>query len=232
MDINDKLKDNFDCIIAVNSAFKYFDDIIDFHIIVEKVSPTSSNKIFEELNSNVDIYSKTTPRLFNWKGIGFYDQSYNIHKLTRSNFNHAPNVREYVFNKSKGLLTGPASDSNFALGSVTLGAMHFAGILGARDIYLIGADMFFRNEYDHFYNDKMYTGAGAQSHIKEKNRVKVVDIDFNGKSYKTTDYFRDSAKCIDDMINGPFADAGISVHDFSNGLLKSAIAEDISKYIK
>jgi len=211
------LKKFFDAIIVVNLGLKYFDDISDFHIVCEKISDTSDNKVFPELNAGK--YRLDVPRLFNWKGIEYYDPKYNIHKITRNRFDGNPDIRHYRKGNSEGLLIGPASSNNLSLGSVTLSSMHFACMLGASEVYLIGADMMFKDESDHFYPDRAYRDGQKQTKAKNKNHV--VEVELNGRTYQSTDYFRDSAKCIDDMIVGPFKD--VKVYDFSAGLITKAI---------
>jgi len=210
------LKQYFDVIISVNHGFAYFDDIIDYHLVTEKVSPT--NKVVKMLSEK--SYSKSVPRILNWKGIEKYDQSYNIYKTTRHPFTTNSNIRKYKDGAVEGFLTGPANSRNMAVGSVSLNAMHLACILGATTIYTIGTDLVFKDEFDHFYDDHMYRGKEYKKIVKAENRVHIIDIELNGKKYQTTDYFKDSADYINKSIIGPFKD--IEVFDFSEGLITSA----------
>lgn len=226
LDKKHKLKEYFDTIIIVNSGFMYFDDIADFHIICEKISEHSSNRIWQELNAG--DYRVDMPRIFNWKGIENYDSRFNIHKLRREYFGGKPNIRSYKKDGIEGLLIGPTNEQNFSLGSVTLSSMHFAAMLGASEIYLIGADMIFKDEYDHFYPDRAYRDIPVGT--KKENDNNVVTVEFDGKQYQTTDYFRDSARCIDKLIVDIFSKE-LRVFDFSNGLIQEARAADITKFL-
>jgi hypothetical protein len=87
--------------------------------------------------------------------------------------------------------------------------------LGAKDIYLIGADFCFKNEFDHWYGDKVYRKPDIGT--KENNHHQIVDVKCNNKIYKTTAYFRDSAAHIDKLLPGYFNH--VNVFDFSNGLM-------------
>jgi hypothetical protein len=225
-----KIRENFDVIIVVNYAFQYFDEIVDFHIVVEKTSKSTKNNIIHELLSKGD-YRTDVPRIINWKGINLYDKRYNIFKTTRNNFDGSPNLRKYVCRGREGLLSGPKGTQGFSLGSVTLSAMHFAGILGVKDIYLIGSDFIFRDEFDHFYKDRMYRD--GQSNVKSKaNRHKIVDVEKNGKVYKTTQYFAESAEYMDSVVDGCFRKSGIEVFDFSDGLITKATRANIHDFLK
>lgn len=226
LDKKKEIRDKFDCILLVNSGFKYFDDICDFHMICEKISPTSANRVYKDLNAG--NYRTDVPRFFNWKGIENYDPKYNIHKLARNYFGGKPNLRTYCHNSQEGILIGPPSKRGLSLGSVTLSSMHLACILGAKEIYLIGADMMFKDDSDHFYQDRQYRD--GQKHIKPENRNNIVTVQFQGKTYETTDYFRDSAKCIDDLIKNVFSKE-VEVFDFSDGLIQAAKPLDVKEFL-
>jgi hypothetical protein len=229
LDYKDKIREKFDVIIVVNYAFQYFDEIADFHIVVEKTSKSTKNNIIHKLLSEGD-YRTDVPRIINWKGINLYDKRYNLYKTTRNKFNGSPNIRKYVCAGNEGLLVGPESSQGFSLGSVTLSAMHFAGIIGVKDIYLIGADFMFRDNFDHFYKDRVYRD--GQINVKKSSRHKIVDVEKNSKSYKTTKYFAESAEYMSKVIDEEFVKSGVGVFDFSNGLVTSAVCLDINDFLK
>lgn len=230
LDNKDAIRNSFDVIIMVNYAFQYFDDIADFHIVVEKTSKSTKNNIIYQILNDGD-YRTDIPRIINWKGINLYDKRYNLIKTTRNNFDGNPNIRKYVCNGVEGLLTGPRSVQGFALGSVTLSAMHFAAILGVESIYLIGADLIFKDNFDHFYKDRVYRD--GQLNVKSKsNRHKIVNVNKDGESYKTTQYFAETAGHIDTVIENEFNRNGIKVFDFSDGLITKAISVDVREVIK
>ena len=218
-------RDRFDVIITTNHGFKDFEDIADYHLCTEKTSPT--NKVPEMLNSG--SYRTDLPRIFNWKGIETYDSKYNLFKTTRLPYQPGFYIMEYEQNNGQhGLFTGPVNSRNMATGSVTLQCMHLSAIFGAKEIFLIGADLIFRGEHDHYYPDNQYRDPEEQGKLKPKNRVHIVEVEHEGKTYQTTDYFRDSAECLDDMITGPFVN--IPTYDFSNGLVSKAIKLDVNNF--
>lgn len=218
-----EVRDKFDCIITVNYAFSEFDDIIDFHLVTEKIA--ENNWVYKKLNDGK--FRTDVPRILNWKGILQYDNRYNIYKTARSNFNGNPDVREYKKDGHEGLLIGSASSQSFGLGSVTFSAMHLSGILGAKSIYLIGADMVFKDNYDHFYKDRVYRD--EQHKVKISNRHKIITVECNGKTYETTLYFKETAEYINKMANEYFKD--IEINDFSDGLLENFNKLNIDKFL-
>jgi len=174
---------------------------------------------------NSGKYRTDVPRFFNWKGIDSYDKRYNLHKIVRCSYDGKPNIRSYKTSGKEGLLVGPPSSRKMALGTVIVPAMHLAAILGSAEIFLIGVDLVFKGDYDHFYNDKVYRDGTGQECVKPANKVHVVDVLFKGTKHKTTDYFKESAGCIDNMIVNQFKD--IRVYDFSDGLINNAIKANV-----
>jgi len=220
-----EIKKYFDVVIAVNHGFKYFDELTDYHIVTEKPSPT--NHVAEMLNEAE--YRRDIPRIINWKGLPHYNHKYNLHKIVRQEIRDGFSVRKYTqVDGSEGMLTGKPNKRNMAVGSVTLSSMHLACILGASEIYLIGADMIFKDQYDHFYPDNQYRDPNQQNKVKPVNRVHVVEVEHNGKKYTTTDYFRDSAVCINEMIKTTFS--SVKIHDFSDGLITTAIPLKVDEF--
>jgi hypothetical protein len=220
-----QLKDTFDVIVVLNYSFKFFDDVSDFHLVTEKTSKSSLNQVPVWLRDG--NFNKQTPRVVNWKGIDQYPQDMNLHKLTRSKFDeNSFNPRRYRNGDTEGLLVGPVSYQNFSLGSSVLCGMHFATMLGASSVYLIGADMLFRDEYDHWYKDRAYRNPAKGT--KAINQHDIVDVECEGVKYKTTAYFRDSAKYIDDVI--PTLFSGIDIYDFSKGLITVAKSVNVGEF--
>lgn len=224
LDKKEELRNKFDVIIACNYVFQFFDDIVDFHIVTEKTSKTSNNNVYEALKGK--DYNLNTVRIVNWKGIELYPQKYNIVKTTRSNFKYNPNIRKYKTNDGEGLLIGPVGKQNFSLGSVMLSALHFSTIIGSDEIYMIGADMCFKDEYDHFYNDSVY----RSQEMKKKNIHNIIKVRLNDSDYETTEFFKQSAEYIDKLLLTTFKD--IRVYDFSDGLLNTPSKLDIKEFLK
>ena len=177
------------------------------------------------LSSNLAL-NFVEARIVHWKGIELYPSKYNLIKTTRANFDGKPDVRKYKSNGQEGMLTGPIGSQNFSLGSVVLSAMHFAAMLGASEIYIIGADMCFKDEFDHFYNDRVYRDRPKE--FKKANAHKIVKVNCNGELCDTTEYFKESAEYIDSTISTLFKD--IDVFDFSNGLISEAINLDADDF--
>lgn len=223
--LKNKIKKKFDVIIACNKAFQFFDDIIDFHLITEKTSLTSTNKLHQSLNEKK--YRTDVPRILNWKGIDLYDKRYNIVKTTRSNFDYKCNIRKYSNDKYEGLLIGPVGKQKFSIGSVMLSSMHFSAILGASEVYLIGADLCFKDEFDHFYKDMVYRN--IQNGIIGKNLENIIKVSINGTEYETTEYMKESAEYIDKVIPTLFKD--IKIFDFSDGLLSKPCKINIREFL-
>ncbi len=222
-----KLRNKFDIVICVNYSFRDFDDIIDYHVVVERtleIDPISVARSLSEKEFRTDV-----PRIVSWNGIHMYDKKYNMYKTTRSNFNFSPDIRKYKHNGSEGLLYWKPRISRWSTGTVVLSVMHFACILGSSDIYLIGSDLCFKSEFDHYYKDKIYRDKKEFSKFARKHRVGIVDVEHGGKKVQTSDLFRDSAETLNELI--PTLFKGVSVYDFSDGLITTAINLDIDKFM-
>lgn len=226
MSYKDRLKDKFDAVIACNYSFQFFDDFIDFHIVTEKTSKDSLNTVYKILTDG--DFKKDVPRIVNWKGVELYPKRYNLLKAVRANFDYAPDIRKYKHNGHEGLLIGPVGKQNFSLGSVSLSAMHFSAMLGAAEIYMIGADMCFKDQYDHFYPDKAYRD--RPEHLKKANSHNIVKVELHGQTYETTEFFKESAEYIDVVTSTLFKD--IKVFDFSDGLLNKPTKLDVDEFFK
>lgn len=223
LNLKKQIRDKFDVIIACNYVFQFFDDIIDFHIVTEKTSKTSNNNVYQALSSK-DFNTKI-PRIVNWKGIELYPKKYNLIKTNRSNFNFNCNPAKYKTNDGEGLLIGPVGKQGFSLGSVMLSSIHFSSILGSKEVYLIGADMCFKDEFDHFYKDSVY----RNQEMKKKNIHNIVKVQVSGSTYETTEFFKESAEYVDKMI--PTIFSGINFFDFSDGLLTAPCKIDIKGFL-
>lgn len=222
------LKKWFDKVICINYSFKDFDEVADYHIVSEVQKSTDQLTVavaLDEKEYNVDI-----PRLVNWNGMELYDKKYNLHKMTRSNFSFKPDIRKYKHNGSEGLLYWTPKCKGWSSGTSSLSAMHFATIIGADEIYLIGVDLYFKDEFDHYYGDKVYRNANYVKNLKPKYRIDIVKTRFNDKTVQTTELFRDSAETINEVIPTIFKD--VKVFDFSDGLITAATQLDIDDFVK
>lgn len=209
----------FDSVIVCNYAFKEFDQQADVHLVTEKTSKTSTNEVYKWLNCGK--YRTDVVRILNWKGIEYYDTKYNIHKVNRASFCNTGGVdiRRYNNGSEEGLLQGIPGTQGFSLGTVMLCAMHLATILGAKEVYTIGADLCFKDEFDHFYKDDVYRNRPAK--VKLKNAHRIIETELKGKRVKTLQYFKESAELIDQLI--PTVFGSVKVVDFSDGLLRAPI---------
>lgn len=220
----DKLRSHFDKIIACNHSFTAFDDVIDFHLVTEKTSKTSNNNVYKALCDG--NYRTDVTRIVNWKGLELYPKKYKKIKATRTNFAGNPDIRHYKHNGKEGMLVGPVGKQNFSLGSVMLSAMHLSSMIGAKKIHIIGADMCFKDEFDHFYNDRVYRNRPKE--FKKSNAHKIVKVSLNGIEYDTTEFFKESAQYIDSLIPTVFKE--IDVYDFSKGLLTKPTKIDVDLF--
>lgn len=222
MPYKDKLRNKFDVIIGLNFSTRDFEDELDYHMVLEK-NPV---KIYEAMKKT--SYRKDLPRVINKKGSERWPKDINAIHATRSNFDGKPNILKYKYNGTEGFLMGPPGHKGLSVGSVALNGMHFAAMIGAKNIYLIGADLMFKDEFDHYYPDSHY----RKSTTKLANRSPIITIKHEGKEYKTTKFFQESADFIDKMISTRFTEAGIAVYDFSHGLIRKAVDLDLDDFMR
>lgn len=216
------LRDKFDVIIGLNFSTRDFESQLHFHMVLEKNPALVYNSMKQ------DTYRLDLPRILNWKSINKFPKDINAIKATRSNFEGDCNIREYSANSSEGFLIGPLGNKKLSIGSVSLNALHFACILGCSKVYMIGADLMFKDQYDHYYPDNHY----RKSKTKLANRSPIITIKHSGKEYKTTKFFEESSKYIDTIINTKCRPLGIEVFDFSDGLISSAADINIDDFMK
>lgn len=210
----DKLKEKFDVIIGINLATLEFEQQMDYHFIIEK----NPAKMYKPMKDGLHIYRKDLPRILNWKAIRYFPKDIEIYKATRNRFDNGPKIRDYKVGDTEGLLMGPPDSKGLSAGSAAMCALHLASIMGAKDIYLVGTDLVFKGQYDHFYPDQHY----RKSTTKLANRSPIVKVTHNGKERETTEFFQHSAKFFDTVIETLCKPAGITVYDFSDGLITKA----------
>lgn len=214
------IRDVFDVVIGLNYATKDFEDIMDFRLIVEK----KADGFLADLHNRK--YKKSLVHIINWKSIDQYPKDLPLIKTTRSNFGFNPNIRKYKFNQEEGLLVGPLDSKGLSAGTAACQAIHLASIFGAAEIYLSGCDLVFKSGGDHYYGGNYY----AKSITKPANRSPVVDVMFKNKIHKSTEFFVNSAKFIDFVIEKYCSKENISVFDFSDGLITRADSLDINNF--
>ncbi len=164
------------------------------------------------------------------------DRSY---LLLRHVYKTEPNIRRYRNAAGEqGILVGPRGETRLGRGTVTLQAIHFASMLGAREIHLIGADLHFRGPIQHFYGQHEYG-----THEVDGKRYHALDVEKrmnpivntrhprSGHIVESTLHFVESAGFIDDIVRRVLPVAGISVVDFSDGLLGAPRRGEFATYM-
>lgn len=138
----------------------------------------------------------------------------------------------------EGLLNGSRGETRLGRGTVTAQALHFAGMLGASVIHVIGADLHFHGPVQHFYGQNEYGTHevdGKRYHRLDTERklnpiVEAVHPE-TGEIVETTLHFRESAEFIDEVIRDVFPPAGIRIADFSHGLISAAPRGDFATFM-
>jgi len=218
----DQLRCKFGVIMGLNFSTKDFEDILDYHVILEK-DPVGA---YTEMNQNKDKFRKDLPRILNWKTLHKFPQDFDIYKATRSNFGFKPDIEKYKHNGYEGLLVGPLDSKGLSAGSVMLNGIHLACIMGCVNIYMIGADLVFKGEHDHYYPDNKFY---RKSKTKLANRSPIVKVQHNGKECESTEFFVSSAKYIDEIVE-ECKKLQIEIFDFSDGLLTKPLKLDVDEF--
>jgi len=218
----DKIREHFDVVIGVNHATKDFEDIMDFHIIMEK-NPV---KMAEDMSPN--NYRKDLPRILNYKALDHFPDDMIKFKARREQFFGRPDITKYTHLGVYGLLeyNKPGRKRKLFYGTVITQAIHFACILGLKNIYLIGADLMFKGDFDHYYKDKFYRNSTSPA----RSQSPIIEVKKDGKMITTLHVFKKSAKYIDKTITRDCRPKGIKVHDFSDGLIKAAVSLDVDEF--
>jgi hypothetical protein len=113
-----------------------------------------------------------------------------------------------------------------------------ASLLGAREIHLIGADLHFHGPVQHFYGENEYGTHevdGKRYHALDvETRMNPIEITIHprsGEAVETTLHFRESAEFIDEVVRTYLPPAGVSVVDFSDGLLTAPRRGDFATFM-
>ena len=220
----DKIRGRFDAIIGINLTLLEFEDQMDYHFIIEK----NPNKIYGPMISGGRKYRTDLPRVLNWKSIEHFPKDIPIYKATRIKFEEGVDIRLYRHDDKEGLLIGPPDARGLSTGTASMQALHLACIMGAKNIYLVGTDLVFKDKYDHFYPDNLY----RKSQTKAANRSPIIKVPYKGKMHETTEFFASSAKFFDSVIENRCKPVGITVYDFSDGLITKANKIDIHEFFK
>jgi len=220
--LKNQIRNMFDIVIGINLTTKEFEDQMDYHLIVEK----NPQKMYEPMCNGVHKYRKDLIRILNWKAIQYFPKDIPIYKTNRHRFDGKADIRRYEHNGHEGLLIGPPDSKGLSAGTSSMCALHLACIMGAKEVYLIGADLMFKDEYDHFYPDHSY----RKSTTQKANRSPIIKVTHNGNQHKTTEFFKNSAKFFDTVITNMCVPNGTDVYDFSDGLISKAIKVDVIEF--
>ena len=160
--------------------------------------------------------------------------------LLRHVYETEPDIRHYRNAAGEeGLLTGPRGTTRLGAGTVTLQAIHFASMLGAREIHVLGADLHFRGPIQHFYGEHEYGTHevdGQRYHAldveKRLNPIVTTTHPRSGQTVESTLHFVESAAYIDEVARRILPASGISIVDFSDGLLAVPRRGDFATYME
>jgi len=223
-----RLKEYFDIVIGVNLTCLDFEDEMDYHVVMEGYPENMVKKMFR------GKYRKDLTRILNFDNIKFFPDDIPILKARRAFFcNGAPNMKKYHHPGHPGRTEGLLDDQNrikhangtAKYGTVLMQAFHFACIIGGTHIYLVGSDLMFKGNSDHYYKDQIYRSPENRT---KHNRPVIVD--YQDSWATTTHVFYRSAKWLDSIVKNFCATNGIIVYDFSDGILEEPIELDLDTF--
>jgi hypothetical protein len=214
------IKNKFDVAIGVNFSIADFEDVLDFHLIMES-KPT---KIAKWMNDNHD-FSLNLKRVFNQRSIRLFDPRFSFVKAKRGYYGNNFNVRKY--SEDDGLLF--AYKDIIGGATVMLQAMHFACILGCSSMYLIGAELYFRDQRYYFDNQEEHNLSIHKTICRPE--YNPISIEHNGESVYSIETYIGSAMCMNKFILSECVPAGIKVFDFSGGLVTEAEQINIDSFM-
>lgn len=218
----DKFKDHFDVVIGTNWAIRDFEKEMDMFLATEKMLDEMG--LVKYINKKND-YKKEIKHFINYRAINQFRNDIDKYKITRHPFGGNPDIRQYKIGEEEGLLKGPITPHGLSAGTVAAQGIHLASVLGAKEIYLVGCELVFKNnKSDHYYKDDFYYTSGRDK------KDPVVNTMWHGAMYKSTEFFVSSAKYIDKLTKENCANAGIKVFDFSDGILGEPTKLNIDEF--
>lgn len=233
---DDRLRDRYDVVIALNGSILHL-ATYDYFLTVESKAhlwewyrlrtPDHVIRCVSESGTRLareDDADNDQPRLY----------------LLRHAYREPVDIRHYRNAAAEeGLLVGPRGATGLGPGTVTLAAMHFASMLGADAVHVIGADLHFRSGVQHFYGEneygthevdgKRYHRLDAETRL---NPIVQTTHPRTGETVETTLHFRESATFIDTVIRDVMTPAGVEVVDFSDGLITAADRKDLATWME
>lgn len=220
-----RLHDYWDVVIVLNAAITLYEPEADFHLLLEDhprefLTKLSKGKVCPKL-----------PRLISELSVPRWPEGLNLIPTLRQ---HLENLQPRIWTGALTMSVGSERNDS----SVALQALHWAGLLGATEIYLIGIELRWREHFQsHFYSDRnaYIDRANFQSHFftnknayKDKEKlyfptegnmhfiVKLPD------GWETITPFAQTASFIDIAVETIYEPAGIKVYDLSKGLITKA----------
>jgi hypothetical protein len=232
----ERLHDRYDVVIALNGSVMHLPRM-DYFLSVESHAhlwPWYHHPVPE---GTIRCVSESGRRLAEEAGQPDLQPAY---LLLRHLYADPIDIRHYR-NRSgeEGLVVGPRGETRLGRGTVSAQAIHFASMLGAAEIHLIGADLHFHGPVQHYYGDNEYG-----THLVDGKRYHRLDVEKRlnpiveavhprtGETVETTLHFRESAAFIDGLVRGHLLPAGITLVDFSDGLISAAGRGDFVTYIE
>lgn len=233
---DDRLRERYDAIIALNGSILKL-RTYDYFLSVESKAyhwdwfstPTPDHVIRCVSESGTRLAEEagradSQPRLY----------------LLRHVYQDPVDIRRYRNPAGEeGLLVGPRGETGLGAGTVTLAAIHFAAMLGAISIHVIGADLHFRSGMQHFYGANEYgtheVGGKRYHRLDAEARLNPMVETVHprtGETVETTLHFRESAAYIDTVVRDVLAPAGIELVDFSDGLISAAGTADFAAWME
>lgn len=236
LDWDERLRERYDAIIALNGAILHLRNY-DYYLTVESKAHLWDWYRLRTPEHVIRCVSESGTRLAREDGVD--DDQPRLY-LLRHVYETPVDIRRYRNpHGEEGLLVGPRGETGLGPGTVTLAAIHFAALLGADDIHLIGADLHFQGPVQHFYGQNEYG-----THEVDGQRYHRLDTETRlnpivetvhprtGETVETTLHFRESAAYIDEVIRDVLAPAGIRVVDFSDGLISAAARRDLADFME
>jgi hypothetical protein len=232
---DDRLHGRWDIVIGLNGSVEHLRNL-DYFVSVESKAHLWDWYRFKTDPRIIRCVSESGARLAEESGVADEQAAY---FLIRHVYQTPVDIRHYRNAEGEeGLLVGPPGETGLGPGTVTLQAIHFAGLLGASTIHVIGADMHFKAGTQHFYGDNEYgteTVEGKRYHrLDVEHRLNpIVEVTHpeTGQAVETTLHFQESAAFLDTVIRDVLPPAGIELTDFSHGLISTAERADIDEYM-
>lgn len=230
-----RLHEKWDVVIGLNGSVEHLREL-DYFLSVESKAYLWDWYHFRTDPRIVRCVSESGVRLAEEAGRPDNQPAY---YLLRHVYEQPVDIRRYVNGAGEeGLLVGPRGETGLGRGTVTLQAIHFAALLGAGTIHVIGADMHFKPGSQHFYGGNEY---GTE--VVDGKRYHRLDVDHRlnpivevrhpetGEVVESTLHFKESAEYIDEVIRTVLPPAGIELVDFSHGLISAAARADIDEFM-